>query len=117
MKSIDITVRTPPRWGNEDFVDTCWQGYQSATPGLVVHRNIVLNLYDGTPSEAYGWTITHQPSGFCIGKHVFRTRRGALQAAGALVALADWTKPGEQIARTAGLRDRVGPIVEKFQEV
>lgn len=82
--------------------------WRTATPGLVVHRTIGL---DGGLLDDW-WSVSHERSGYAVGRRQDPER--AMQLAAQLAPVADWTLSGaelrEQIGASHGDLERLAGV-------
>ena len=83
-------------------------GYLVA-PGLVVQRTI---WEDG---HKKGWGITHLPSGLAVGGF-YPTYKIAIEVAGRLAQLADWTQTKEVLMEDEKLYSQAKTILAQYRE-
>ena len=118
MKQITFTVKVAgrnPNGGAPIPAPVEWKGYQSETPGLVVHRRVERGCIPGDV-----WVITHLGSGFTIPYFCLYTRKAALLAAKELGEVTDWgmsMKHIESLYLTARIKlsDAVFAISKRYK--
>ena len=102
IKRIPVTIALR-------YTTVVGEGYETATPGLVVHRAVYT---DGTTEPGASWTITHAQTGMRVAGNL-PTRTRALKAADELGSLTNWNRPlkGARFG-PKGLGKRVKRIVD-----
>ena len=83
-------------------------GYLVA-PGLVVQRTIWEN------GHKKDWGITHLPSGWALGRY-YPGYKIAIEVAGRLAQLGDWTQTKEVLMKDEKLYSQVKTILAQFRE-